>query len=587
MADDVRALAAELAVITTRPWTLMEVCGGQTHAILRWGLDQLLPPGLRLIHGPGCPVCVTATDSLDAALALARRREVILCSYGDMLRVPGSGGVSLLACRAEGGDVRLLTNPLHAMEIARLHPHREVVFFAVGFETTAPATALLARLAQAQGMANLSLLTAHGRVAAAMEVLLHPEPVSCSPPHVQGFLAAGHVCSVVGTDDLAPLVARHRVPVVVSGFEPLELMRAILECVRLLEAGTPQLVNAYGSVVRQEGNPAARALLGEVFQVVDQPWRGFGVIPAGGLALRSPYANALDAHQRFGLPQPEHYEGVLSPPRTASEASAVPSEFTTTLGFNTGSMDPSPTTLDCGIGSIAAPLSGSPGPPPAAGPLPLPQASQPAALQDLAEVLGPPLVSTSLSATAALGSDQGLPTAGPDQRPRPACDPGFATDPGFTLGPAIAPGPAPASAFEPVPNSDPAPAPDPDQPPGVRGDPCLAGAILRGRILPPACPAFGRGCTPEHPLGAPMVSAEGACAAYHRHRPSVPPPAIQPPAARPPFASLPAIPPPSVLPPPLPSPPLPPPAISSPPVPPPSASPRPGMRPPETRQAPP
>jgi hydrogenase expression/formation protein HypD len=286
----------------------MEVCGGQTHAIVRWGLDQLLPPDLRLIHGPGCPVCVTPAATIDAALALARRPEVILCSYGDMLRVPGSGlapvgidgddpegAADLLGVRADGGDVRLLTSPLQALALARRHPERQVVFLAVGFETTAPATALLARQALATWARNLSLLTAHVRVPPAMEAILAGEG-----NEVQGFLAAGHVCAVMGTAELEDLVRRHRVPVVVTGFEPLDLMRGLLECVRLLEAGTPRVVNAYGRVVREAGNPAAQALLQEVFMVVDQPWRGFGVIAGGGLALRPPY-DALDARRRFDI----------------------------------------------------------------------------------------------------------------------------------------------------------------------------------------------------------------------------------------------------------------------------------------------
>ena len=247
-------LAARLAAQLRRPWTLMEVCGGQTHAIVRWGLDQLLPQGLRLIHGPGCPVCVTPAATLDAAIELARRPEVILCSYGDMLRVPGSApagdGGDLLGVRAAGGDVRLLTSPLQALELARRHPGRQVVFLAVGFETTAPATALLARQALATATANLSLLCAHVRVPPAMEAIL-----MAPGNRVQGFLAAGHVCAVMGTAELEQLVARHRVPVVVTGFEPLDLMRGLLACVDLLEAGTPQVVNAYGRVVREGATP--------------------------------------------------------------------------------------------------------------------------------------------------------------------------------------------------------------------------------------------------------------------------------------------------------------------------------------------
>ncbi len=355
---EVRQLAAELAAATTRPWTLMEVCGGQTHAIVRWGLDQLFPPGLRLIHGPGCPVCVTPADTIDAAQTLARCSDVILCSYGDMLRVPGAdhgaGATDLLGVRAAGGDVRLLTSPLEALALAQRHPERQVVFLAVGFETTAPATALLARQALEARQANLSLLLAHVRVPPAMEAILTAEDNA-----VQGFLAAGHVCAVMGTGELDQLAARHRVPVVVTGFEPADLLRGVLACVGQLERGEARVANAYGRVVRQEGNPAARGLVASVFEAVDRPWRGVGVIPAGGLDLRPAY-RSLDARHRFGLAQ--------------------------------------------------------------------------------------------------------------------ASDDGAATGP------------------------------------------CISGRILQGRASPEDCEAFGLACTPEHPLGAPMVSSEGACAAYHRYR---------------------------------------------------------------------
>ncbi|MCP9926308.1 hydrogenase formation protein HypD [Cyanobium sp. CH-040] len=358
----VAELAAELAAITTRPWTLMEVCGGQTHAIVRWGLDQLLPPGVELIHGPGCPVCVTPAATIDAALELARRPEVILCSYGDMLRVPGSDpGDDLLVVRAGGGDVRLLTSPLQALELAAGHPERQVVFLAVGFETTAPATALLARQALALELANLSLLVAHVRVVPAMATIL-ADPGN----RVQGFLAAGHVGSVMGLAELRALVERHRLPVVMTGFEPADVMAGLLACVQRLEAGRPEVVNAYGRVVRPQGNAAAQALMESVFAVVDQPWRGLGVLAGGGLALRGEYRR-LDARARFAVDRPLQQQ---------------PAE------------------------------------------------------------------------------------------------------------------------------------------PGADPSPCIAGAILRGQATPPDCPAFGSACTPLHPLGAPMVSSEGACAAYHRYRPA-------------------------------------------------------------------
>ena len=352
----VLAVAEQLAHTATRPWTLMEVCGGQTHAIVRWGLDQLLPPGLRLIHGPGCPVCVTPAETLDAALQLAHHPDVILCSYGDMLRVPGSQGDDLLGVRAAGGDVRLLTSPLQALELAAAHPERQVVFLAVGFETTAPATALLARQALAAGLTNLSLLVAHVRVPPAMAAIVLAEA-----NQVQGFLAAGHVGAVMGLAELQALVAHTHVPVVVTGFEPLEILTGVLRCVEQLEAGEACVQNAYGRVVRSKGNGEAQALLDEVFAVVDQPWRGLGVLAQGGLALRGRYQQ-LDARSRF------------------------------------------------------------------------PEISR-ACSQEL----------------------------------------------------------------------------QPD-------NPCIAGVILQGRATPAECPAFATACTPEHPLGAPMVSCEGACAAYYRYR---------------------------------------------------------------------
>ncbi len=360
MPSQVEALSRRLAQQLSRPWTVMEVCGGQTHSLLRWGLDQLLPVDLRLIHGPGCPVCVTSAATIDQALGLARTPGVILCTYGDMLRVPGTErGVDLLGVRAAGGEVRLLTSPRDALLLAQERPAQDVVFLAVGFETTAPATALLARQARALGLSNLSLLTAHVRVAPAMEAIL-ADPAN----QVQAFLAAGHVCSVIGTAELEELVARFQVPVVVTGFEPADLMVGLLEAVELLEAGTPRVANAYRRAVQPEGNPVARALLEEVFTPVDQPWRGLGVIRQGGLALRPPY-DSLEARQRFGLAAPE------------------------------------------------------------------------------------------------LAEEPGC----------PSCDAA-----------------------------------------------CISGEVLQGRVTPDQCPSFGGACTPEHPLGAPMVSSEGACAAWWRYR---------------------------------------------------------------------
>jgi hydrogenase expression/formation protein HypD len=362
----------------------------------------------------------------------------------------GAGDQSLLGARAAGGDVRLLTSPLQALAQAQAEPRREVVFLAVGFETTAPATALLAHQALGLGLTNLSLLVAHVRVTPAMEAIVaggddqppawdgpsKPQPIEagpasgrsgpCSPapgqphqpdPGVQGFLAAGHVAAVLGTAELADLVRRRRRPVVVTGFEPADLLAGILRGVQLLEAGTPQLANAYGRVVRPEGNPAARALLERVFVVVDQPWRGLGPIGGGGLALAPAYAS-LDARARFGL----------------------------------------------------ARLGGEPLPPPSPGPMG----------RGGGTAVGDPAAAAPLQVGA-----------GPLGQPHPLAQP----NPLVLSSQLVPPNPLVQPA-----------------------NPCISGAILRGVATPPACPAFGGACTPEHPLGAPMVSSEGACAAYFRYR---------------------------------------------------------------------
>lgn len=344
-----------------RPWTVMEVCGGQTHSILRWGLDQLLPQGLELIHGPGCPVCVTPAYAIDQALQLALQAGVILCSYGDMLRVPGTGA-DLLQARAAGADVRLVTSPLQVVQLAQEQPGRQVVFWAVGFETTAPATAVMLEQARRLQLHNLTVLTAHVRVVPAMQAVL-----AAPGNRVQAFLAAGHVAAVMGGAELQQLVSRYRIPVVISGFAPQELLQALLLCVRLLESGTAALANAYRPVVRPDGNPAARALLERVFAPSDGPWRGLGPIAAGVLQLRPAY-RPFDARRRFGLDRP------------ASDRQSD------------------------------------------------------------------------------LHSDQQLASA------------------------------------------------------------CRSAAVLQGRCRPNDCPSFATACTPQHPLGAPMVSAEGACAAYYAYR---------------------------------------------------------------------
>lgn len=346
-----RALVGELATAVTRPWTVMEVCGGQTHSIVRFGIDTLLPPALNLVHGPGCPVCVTPIEQIDKALELAARPEVILCSFGDMLRVPGSRG-DLRRVKAAGGDVRILYSPLDALEIAATNPTREVVFFAVGFETTAPAHALAVAQARQRGLRNFSLLVSHVLVPPAMEAIL-----AAPDNRVQGFLAAGHVCAIMGIDEYAPIARRYKVPIVITGFEPVDILAGLLGCVRQLEEGRAEVENQYARAVRPEGNPRARSLLAEVFEVVPRKWRGLGEIPRSGLGFSPAYAE-FDAEGRFSLET-----------RDVSE----PAE-------------------------------------------------------------------------------------------------------------------------------------------------CRAGEVLRGVLAPPDCPAFGTRCTPERPLGAPMVSSEGACAAYHRYR---------------------------------------------------------------------
>jgi hydrogenase expression/formation protein HypD len=346
-----RRYVAAIAALVTRPWRLMEVCGGQTHAIVRFGIDELLPPEITLIHGPGCPVCVTPVEQIDKALRIAARPEVIFCSFGDMLRVPGSER-DLFAVKAEGGDVRIVYSPLDAVTLAERHPDREVVFFAVGFETTAPANAAAVYEARRRGLGNFSLLVSHVLVPPAMEAIL-----AAPDRRVDGFLAAGHVCTIMGTAEYEPLAARHRVPIVVTGFEPLDLLQGIHMCVTQLEEGRAEVENQYARSVRTSGNEPARAMIDEVFEVVPRSWRGLGPIPGSGLGLRAGYA-AWDAERKFGV-------------------------------------------------------------------------------RDLG---------------------------------------------------------------------------------GAESGECRAGLVLQGRLKPPECPAFATRCTPDTPLGATMVSAEGACAAYYRYR---------------------------------------------------------------------
>ncbi|MDD4269655.1 MAG: hydrogenase formation protein HypD [Pirellulales bacterium] len=346
-----RRLAESIRRLVTRPWSIMEICGGQTHSILRFAIDEMLPKELTLIHGPGCPVCVTPIEILDKALAIAARPEVTFCSFGDMLRVPGSGK-DLLTVKSEGGDVRIVYSPMDALRLARENPDREVVFFAVGFETTAPANAMAVAQAARLGLRNFTLLVSHVLVPPAITAIM--ESPQC---RVEGFLAAGHVCTVMGTAEYERLAERFRVPIVVTGFEPLDILHGIQMCVRQLEEGRAEVENPYARSVRAEGNPAARRQVFDVFEVSPRKWRGIGEIPASGLRLRPEYA-AFDAETRFGV--------------------------------------------------------------------------------------------------AHLAADE------------------------------------PAE--------------------------CIAGEILQGLKKPHECPAFGLRCTPEHPLGAPMVSSEGACAAYYRYR---------------------------------------------------------------------
>lgn len=357
-ADAVRRLADQIAAITTRPWNIMEVCGGQTHSIVRHGLDQMLPDAIELLHGPGCPVCVTPLEMIDRAHAIAGEPGVIFCSFGDMLRVPGSGG-DLLSRKSQGADVRIVYSPLDAVNLAAANPERQVVFFAVGFETTAPANAMAVFQAKKRGLKNFSVLVSHVTVPPAIAAIL-----SAPDNRVQGFLGPGHVCTVMGFTEYEPIARDFGVPVVVTGFEPVDLMEGILMVVRQLETGTATVENQYRRALNRAGNTASQALVGEVFEPCDIKWRGIGPIPGSGYRLRAPYHD-FDAGKRFHV---EHIETAESPE-------------------------------------------------------------------------------------------------------------------------------------------------------------CISGEILRGLKKPGDCPAFGVRCTPEHPLGATMVSSEGACAAYFaygRHLESIP-----------------------------------------------------------------
>jgi hydrogenase expression/formation protein HypD len=346
-----RQMAREIHNVTTRPWNIMEVCGGQTHAIVKFGIDELLPKQITLIHGPGCPVCVTPLEMIDKAIEIAARPGIIFTSFGDMLRVPGST-TDLLSVKASGGDVRIVYSPLDAMKLAEQNPDKEVVFFGVGFETTAPATAMAIYQAAHKGLKNFSMLISHVLVPPAIEALM-----SSPNCRVQGFLAAGHVCAVMGYEEYPLLAAKYHVPIVVTGFEPLDIFQGVLMVVQQLESGRAEVENQYVRAVRREGNQPAQELIRKIFKVVPRKWRGIGEIPKSGLGLNDAYA-AFDAEKKFNLV--DHH------------------------------------------------------------------------VDEPAE--------------------------------------------------------------------------------------CLSGLVLQGQIKPHECPAFGTRCTPEHPLGATMVSSEGACAAYYRYR---------------------------------------------------------------------
>lgn len=349
--DIAQKLAAEIKHLTTRHWAIMEVCGGQTHSIIRNGIDQLLPPEIELIHGPGCPVCVTPLEMIDKAMAIAALPNVIFCSFGDMVRVPGSSK-DLFSIKSEGGDVRIVYSPLDAVRIARENPDKQVVFFGIGFETTAPANGMAVFVAKQQGLKNFSMLVSHVLVPPAIQAIM------TSPTNrVQAFLAAGHVCSVMGYWQYPPLAERFHVPIVVTGFEPLDVLEGIRRTVKQLESGEAFVDNAYQRAVTLEGNKPAQKLLGDVFEVSDRAWRGIGVIPQSGWRLSQAYRD-YDAEYRFDVSgirtqesslcrSGEVLQGTLKPnqcpafgkqctPRTPLGATMVSSEGACAAYFNYG-----------------------------------------------------------------------------------------------------------------------------------------------------------------------------------------------------------------------------------------------------------
>jgi hydrogenase expression/formation protein HypD len=294
-------LAAAIARTVTRPWTIMEVCGGQTHTIVKYGIDEVLPEAIDLVHGPGCPVCVTALEMIDRAHAIASRPGVIFCSFGDMLRVPGSRG-DLLQLKSQGADVRIVYSPLDAVTLAAANPERQVVFFAIGFETTAPPNAMAVWLAKRRGLKNFSVLVSHVLVPPSITAILQ------SPGNrVQGFLGPGHVCTVMGYEEYIPIAEHYGVPIVITGFEPVDMLQGVLWTVRQLEAGTATVENQYSRAVRPEGNLQSRKLIEDVFEICDRKWRGVGIIPKSGFKLRYEYRDH-DAERLFEVEDIETQE---------------------------------------------------------------------------------------------------------------------------------------------------------------------------------------------------------------------------------------------------------------------------------------
>ncbi len=308
--DIVKKMFEEIHAITTKPWVIMEICGGQTHSIMKNGIDQLLPDKIELVHGPGCPVCVTPLEQIDKALDIASRPDVIFTSFGDMLRVPGSSK-DLFMVKSEGADVRIVYSTLDAVKIARENPDKKVVFFAVGFETTAPNNAMAVWQAHREGLTNFSILVSHVLVPPAMEALL-----SSPQNRVQGYLAAGHVCTIMGWEEYIPIAAKYKVPITVTGFEPMDIVEGILLTVHQLEKGTHKVENQYARLVKKEGNLPARDLINKIFQVSDRKWRGIGEIPLSGFSLRPEFENH-DADKVFDLGEikvdepPECISGII------------------------------------------------------------------------------------------------------------------------------------------------------------------------------------------------------------------------------------------------------------------------------------